>query len=63
MAEARRKSGALHVQAPMVVVRTENDRIVHLYRGDVLPDGIAEESVEHLKSLGFLTEDHVSPIA
>jgi hypothetical protein len=60
MAESRKKT--LRVSAPMVTVRTDNDRIVYLYKGDVVPDGTSVDSVEHLKSLGFVTEDDVSPI-
>jgi hypothetical protein len=45
----------------MVTARTVNDRIVYLYRGDVVPEDMSDESVKHLKSLGFVTEDDVSP--
>lgn len=48
---------ALRVSAPMVVARVANDRLVHLYRGDVVPEEIDAESIKHLKSLGFVTED------
>ena len=53
---------ALHVKAPMVTVKTENARIVYLYKGDVVPDGVDADSIKHLQSLGFVTEDNVSPI-
>lgn len=52
----------LKVSAVMVTVKTENDRVVYLYRGDVVPEGTSEESIKHLKSLGFVTEDDVSPV-
>jgi hypothetical protein len=45
----------------MVTAKTENDRIVYLYRGDVVPEGVSADSLEHLKSLGFVTEDDVAP--
>jgi len=47
---------AYKVTAPLVTARTENDRIVYLYRGDVVPAGLAKNSLDHLKSLGFITE-------
>lgn len=60
MAEAKKKS--FKVSAVMVTARTENDRIVYLYRGDVVPEGLASDSFEHLKSLGFITGDDVNPV-
>jgi hypothetical protein len=47
---------ALKVTAPMITARTENDRIVYLYHGDVVPDGLSKESLEHLKGLGFIAD-------
>lgn len=61
MAEAAKKK-TLKVSAVMVTAKTKNDRIVYLYRGDVVGDEITAESVEHLKSLGFVTEDDVAPV-
>lgn len=52
----------LHVTATMVTARTANDRIVYFYKGDTLPEDIPQETVDHLKSLGFVTEDDVSPV-
>jgi hypothetical protein len=46
----------IKVTAPMITALTENDRVVYLYRGDVVPEGLAKDSLEHLKSLGFITE-------
>ena len=56
MAEQQKKS-VLKISAVMATVRDENDRIVHLYRGDVVPDGATKESVDNLKDLGFVTTD------
>jgi hypothetical protein len=56
---SRRQEGALHVTATMVTARTANDRIVYFYKGDTLPEDIPQETVDHLKSLGFVTEDDV----
>ncbi len=44
------------VTAPLVMLRTKGDRIVYLYEGDVLPDDAEKESVENLRSLGFLSD-------
>lgn len=61
MPETKKKS-QLKVSAVMVTAKTENDRIVYLYRGDVVPEGVSEDSVKHLKELGFVTEDDVDSI-
>lgn len=42
------------VTAPMVTARTDNDRIVYLYFGDVVPSGLSQWSVDHLRGLGFI---------
>ena len=60
MAESKKKT--LKVSAVMVTAKTNNDRILYLYRGDVVGEDITPESVEHLKSLGFATEDDVAPV-
>jgi len=44
----------LIVTAPLVTARTENGRIVYLYFGDIVPSGLAQESVDHLRGLGFV---------
>ena len=46
----------LTVTAALVTARTENDRIVYLYHGDIVPEGLSKESLEHLKDLGFIAE-------
>jgi hypothetical protein len=46
---------ALQVTAPLVQVQM-GDRSVQFFNGDVLPDGVSEDSVEHLKSLGYVDE-------
>jgi len=60
MAEAKKKT--LKVSTVMVTAVTKNDRIVYLYRGDVVGEDVTPESIEHLKSLGFVTEDDVPPV-
>lgn len=42
------------VTAPLVTARTENGRIVYLYFGDVVPSGLSQESIDHLRGLGFV---------
>ena len=51
----------LKVAAPLVTARTTNGRVVYLFKGDVVTEDIDQESIDHLESLGFLTED--SPAA
>lgn len=46
---------ALRVTAPLVQV-TLGSRAVQFYHGDVLPDGVSEDSVKHLKSLGYVED-------
>ncbi len=44
----------LIVSAPLVVATLESGFSAYFYRGDVLPDEVSKESVEHLKSNGML---------
>ena len=54
MAEAKKKQQK--VVAPIVTARMENSRLVYLYRGDVVPEGLTAESLKHLSDLGFVAE-------
>lgn len=45
----------LTVSAPMVMAIMESGFTRHFYRGDVLPDDVSKESVEHLKRRGALS--------
>ena len=47
----------LYVSAPIVVVKVKGNRVVHLYKGDVLPDGVTKESLENLQQLGFVSDE------
>lgn len=47
----------LKVTAALVTAVVENGRVVYLYKGDVVPDGVTKESLDNLKSLGFVAED------
>lgn len=51
----------LVVTASLVTARTDNDRVVYLYRGDVVTKDLTAESVENLKSLGFVSEADEAP--
>ena len=50
--EPGEKSSAV-VVAPMVGIRI-GSRVLNFYKGDVLPDGVNSDDLEHLKSLGFV---------
>jgi len=52
---AARKPKGLRVVAPLVQVRL-GERASQFYYGDVLPDGVSEESVKHLTGLGYVEE-------
>ncbi len=56
-APAPRKASAkaFTVTAPLVQVIL-GGRAVQFYSGDVLPEGVTDESLEHLKSLGYVAE-------
>lgn len=50
------KSTGLVVAAAMVTARDKAGRPFSLFAGDVVTDKIGDESLEHLKSLGFVKE-------
>lgn len=57
MAAAKKKAdteqAGLVVLAPLVQAKLGN-RVLHFYQGDILPEGVDEESIENLKQLGFI---------
>ena len=55
MAAAPKKSKGLRVTAPLVQVHL-GSRAEQFYGGDILPDGVSEDSLKHLKSLGYVDE-------
>lgn len=57
---AAKKAKGLRVTAPLVQVNV-SDRAVQFYAGDVLPDGVSDESVKHLKDLGYVEDTDVAP--
>ena len=52
----------LKVTAPLVAVKDSNGNVVHLYQGDVLPDGTSQESIDHLQDLGYVDKTD-APVA
>lgn len=52
---APKKAKAHKVTAPLVQVRF-GDRAEQFFAGNVLPEGVSEESIDHLKSLGYVEE-------
>lgn len=52
---AAKKTKAIRVTAPLVQASVGN-RADQFYYGDVLPDGVSEESLEHLRSLGYVED-------
>lgn len=51
---AAKKKG-LQVTAPLIQVSL-GSAVVQFAYGDILPDGVSEDSLEHLKSLGYVGE-------
>lgn len=49
------------VTAPLVTARTTTGRVVYLYKGDVVPEGITVDSLSHLRDLGFIDGDTDEP--
>jgi hypothetical protein len=54
MADSKKK--ALKVTSVMATVQVSNDRVIYLYRGDVVPEDATDESVQNLKDLGFVSD-------
>jgi hypothetical protein len=49
------KGGGLRVVAPRVTALV-GGQVLEFDAGSILPEGVAKESLEHLKSLGFLED-------
>lgn len=52
---AAKKSKALFVSAPLVQVQL-GDKVLHLFEGDLVPDGYSDEWLKHHQELGYVTE-------
>lgn len=50
-----KKGEGLRVTAPLVQVRV-GSQVLHLFNGDIVPDGIAKEQLDHLSELGYVTK-------
>ena len=50
------ETGGFRVVAPLVQVQI-GDRVFQYVEGAVLPNGVNEDNLEHLKSLGFVTDE------
>jgi hypothetical protein len=56
----RQKKGPLRVSAPLVQVRL-NGADHQLRFNDEVPEGVSDESIKHLKDLGYVTEGDAVP--
>jgi hypothetical protein len=50
---AKKAASSLKVTAPLVQVDL-GGRPARFYGGDVLPEGVSEDSIKHLESLGYV---------
>lgn len=54
--EVRPATGGYRVTAPLVAAKNAKGDVVHLFKGDVVPEGIKQESIDHLLSLDFISK-------
>ena len=54
--EKQAAKGRLRVSAPLVEVITEDGKVMHLRHGDIVPSSVSKKSLEHLSSIGFVTD-------
>lgn len=54
--EKKTEKGQLRVSAPLVEVVTEDGKVMHLRQGDIVPSSVSKKSLEHLSSIGFVTD-------
>jgi hypothetical protein len=47
----------LYVSGPLVSATVSGSRVIHLYKGDVVPSDITKESLENLQSLGYVSDE------
>lgn len=47
----------LRVTAVLVTVKDSNGAVRYLAQGDLVPDGTPQESIDHLRSLGYVADD------
>lgn len=53
--KSAKKGPAYQVVAPLVAVKV-GEQVLQYYAGDILPDGVAQDSIDHLSELGFIAE-------
>lgn len=51
------EGGSLKVVAPLVSVKDEKGNVKQLSRGDIIPEGTSQESIDHLRDLGFVESE------
>jgi hypothetical protein len=51
-----KKGDGFRVVAPLVQASLDSGTPMQFREGDILPDGISKESLEHLQSLGYVTK-------
>lgn len=51
----KKEQGNFVVTAPLVQVRL-GDKVVQLSQGDVVPENASQESLDHLRGLGFISD-------
>lgn len=54
-ASASAKGDVLRVTAPLVQVQI-GTQVLHLFAGDILPDGVDEDQIKHLSELGYVAK-------
>lgn len=54
--EEQESAKALTITAPLVAASTKSGAVRYLYHGDVVGDDVTKESIDHLKSLGFISD-------
>lgn len=54
--ETGAKPVSLVVQTPFAYAVRVNGEVVQLVKGDVVGDGFKPESIDHLRSIGFVAE-------
>lgn len=52
--EEKPAEDVLRVTAALAQVTTKDGKVLHLREGDIVPSSATDESIEHLKSLGFV---------
>lgn len=55
-ASSGKGDSVLKVTAPLVQVQI-GKQVLHLFHGDVVPDGVSKEQLDHLSELGYVASD------